>query len=97
MELAICLSKYISAEDPTSLLADFITGYRQTCKLSEVEIRAIPTLIKLRVVSNVVYFVGRSLGGEDDISSLTTRCDEYARRIRWLDANGPQLIRMLLQ
>jgi Ser/Thr protein kinase RdoA (MazF antagonist) len=76
MELAICLSKYVSAEDPLPYLADFIAGYRETMQLTAAEIRAIPDLVTLRVVSNVVYFVGRSLGGEDSITSLTTRVEE---------------------
>ena len=96
MELAICLSKYISADDPLPYLTDFILGFKEKMRLTEAECRAIPGLISLRVVSNVVYFVGRAIGGEDDISSLTTRAEEYARRIRWLDANGDKLIALLL-
>jgi len=76
MELAICLSKYISADDPLPFLNSFIDGYTEKMKLTRTEIEAIPDLINLRIVSNVVYFVGRSIAGEDGIESLTTRCEE---------------------
>jgi homoserine kinase type II len=76
-------------------LRDFIQGYAEHGVLTPAEIQAVPALINLRVLSNVVYFVGRAAAGEDDINSLTSRAEAYAARVRWVNANG-QLIRDLL-
>lgn len=86
----------MSVDDPLPYLKDFILGYAEKLRLTETEARAIPGLIILRVVSNVVYFCGRAAAGEDDISSLTTRAEEYARRICWLEANADELVALLL-
>jgi Ser/Thr protein kinase RdoA (MazF antagonist) len=88
MELAICLSKYVGEPEPMRFLEDFIAGYAEHGVLNAAEIEAMPALINLRVLSNVVYFVGRALAGEDDIRSLTTRAEAYAARVRWVNANG---------
>ncbi len=42
-------------------------------------------LINLRIVSNVVFFVGRARAGEDEWATLTLRLDTYARRVGWVD------------
>ncbi len=91
MELAICLSKYVGEPNPMSFLEPFIEGFAEKGVLTAAEIKAMPALINLRVLSNVVYFVGRALSGEDDITSLTSRAEAYAARVRWVNANG-QLI-----
>lgn len=65
MELAVCLSKYAGEKEALSYFDTFVTGFGQTGRLSEAEIEVIPDLINLRVLSNVVYFVGRALAKED--------------------------------
>jgi Ser/Thr protein kinase RdoA (MazF antagonist) len=44
-------------------MESFVKGYKQVQKLSEEELKAIPWLIVLRLVSNCIYFVGRVVGG----------------------------------
>lgn len=96
MELAICLSKYVGEPEPLPFLQDFIAGFAEGGgELTPEEIAALPTLINLRVLSNVVYFVGRALAGEDDIKSLTSRAETYANRVRWVNANGATLTAQL--
>ncbi len=95
MELAISLSKYVSLDDPLPYLRDMIEGYAEQMRLTDAEIAALPALINLRVVSNVVYFVGRAISGEDDISSLTTRIGDYAKRVRWINANGQAMVKLM--
>jgi homoserine kinase type II len=97
MELAITLSKYVSLPEPLPFLTEMCRGFAQKARLTDVEIQALPELITLRVVSNAVYFVGRALAGEDSITSLTTRIADYAKRVRWINANGPALINILRQ
>lgn len=95
MELAICLSKYVGEPEPMPFLADFVNGFAQHGALTPAEVEALPDLIALRVLSNVVYFVGRAAAGEDDISSLTSRAHTYAARVRWLHANADALRELL--
>jgi Ser/Thr protein kinase RdoA (MazF antagonist) len=92
MELAVALSKYVGEGEPLPLIADFVAGYVQRGQLSEVEAELLPDLINLRIFSNVIYFTGRALAGEDGIESLTTRADSYAKRVRWVDANRGAIV-----
>jgi homoserine kinase type II len=89
MELAICLSKYAGEEpDAMPYFDDFIKGFAKHGKLTKVEAKAIPDLINLRILSNIVYFVGRHIAGEDNISSITNRIQNYERRVNWVKSNG---------
>jgi homoserine kinase type II len=89
MELAICLSKYAGEQpDAMPFFDAFIDGFATTGKLTKVEAEAVPDLINLRILSNIVYFVGRAIAGEDDISSITTRIANYERRVKWVKDNG---------
>ena len=104
MELAICLSKYLSEPDPLSLCRSFVEGYLSNDDTDEKvfgvcatplvnvdECNALPSLIALRVLSNVVYFVGRAKAGEDSVMSLTSRAVSYLKRLRWIDNNAVAL------
>jgi homoserine kinase type II len=90
MELAICLSKYAGEEEPDAMFYfdDFISGFAKYGKLTKAEAKAIPDLINLRILSNIVYFVGRHIAGEDNISSITSRIENYERRVNWAKTNG---------
>lgn len=90
MELAICLSKYAGEQDFT-YFEDFISGYMQHAELTPLEISVLPDLIALRILSNVVYFVGRAIAKEDSIVTLTSRAENYRQRIRWLRTNGERI------
>ena len=87
MEVAVCLSKYVGEDDPYPLVESFIDGFCEYGTLTEQECLAIPDLINLRVLSNCVYFVGRAISGQDNISSLTSRADMYAQRVLWVNEN----------
>ena len=97
MELAICLSKYAGEKDAQGnsvampYFESFIDGFAEKGELTDPEIEAVPDLINLRILSNVVYFVGRALCGEDDISSLTTRIGNYVGRVHWIKENGQKI------
>jgi Ser/Thr protein kinase RdoA (MazF antagonist) len=97
LELAIGLSKY-AGEEPDSMpyFDDYIDGYAETGILTRPEAEAIPDLINLRILSNVVYFVGRHLAGEDDISSITTRIENYARRVDWVKNNANVIVQRIV-
>jgi homoserine kinase type II len=95
MEVAICLSKYAGEKDAMRYFDSFITGFAEKGILTAQEIEVVPDLINLRVLSNVVYFVGRALSKEDTIDALTTRAATYASRVKWI-ADNSQAIRDLL-
>jgi Ser/Thr protein kinase RdoA (MazF antagonist) len=65
MDPAVTLSKYVGEADPFPLVKSFIEGFSEHSKLTQAEIYALPDMINLRVMSNVVYFVGRAISGED--------------------------------
>ena len=77
------------------LFKEFVVGYREHGILTRKEVEAIPDLIILRVLSNVVYFVGRAVSGEDKIDSLTTRAKTYYTRVQWLKSNNDRLVQLI--
>jgi homoserine kinase type II len=97
MELAICLSKYVSEPEPLPYLQEFISGYMEHVTYADAEIQATPELVILRILSNVVFFVGRALVGEDTWEQLTGgRATAYVKRIKWLKENG-ELVRAAIR
>lgn len=88
MELAVCLSKYAGEKDPMPYFKSFVDGFSKHGRLTPAEVAAIPDLINLRILSNVVYFVGRAIANEDSIDSLTTRAKTYADRVMWIKKNS---------
>eukprot|EP01038_Epipyxis_sp_PR26KG_P005885 gene5885-8115_t len=87
MELAVCLSKYAGEPDAKKYFDEFLEGYLQHGYLTETEVNVIPDLINLRILSNVVYFVGRAIAKEDNIDSLTKRAESYSNRVKWIKDN----------
>jgi homoserine kinase type II len=96
MELCVGLSKYAGLKDASEAAAAmgaFIDGYKLGGgQLTLREIVRVPALIKLRVLSNVIYFAGRFLGGEDTLEPLTGRAAVYASRLRFLDDRAAWLV-----
>lgn len=95
VELAVCLSKYSSEAQPFDYFIPFVQGYCQTAYLSPEEIIAIPDLMILRILSNVVFFVGRTLTGEDEPQQLTKRAAMYNSRIEWINEHRQELINLI--
>uniref|UniRef100_A0A7S3RAN5 Aminoglycoside phosphotransferase domain-containing protein n=1 Tax=Dunaliella tertiolecta TaxID=3047 RepID=A0A7S3RAN5_DUNTE len=92
MELAVALSKYVGEDDPMPPTLDFLEGYAMHGQLTDLEAECIPDLINLRIASNAVYFTGRAVGKEDSIEALTSRAAQYAKRVRWVNANREKLV-----
>lgn len=46
--------------------------------IGTIQAEAMPDLINLRIFSNVLFFIGRSLAGEDTIEAFTKRARMYA-------------------
>ena len=88
MELVVGVSKYCGAKDPAPLLSEYIAGYSEGGgSLTAMEIELIPELIILRILNNVVFFVGRYLAKEDSIEPIAgvrpgfraLRCELFLR------------------
>jgi len=95
MDFAINISSYCSTPDPMSLIETFVAGYVRHGKLSKQEIECIPDLVKLRILNNVVFFVGRAYSGEGSCDFLIGRCESYVTRINWLIDNHDRIINVL--
>eukprot|EP01036_Dinobryon_divergens_P031397 gene31397-40787_t len=95
MELAVCLSKYAGEKDAASYFGEFLSGYGEFSRLTAAEAAVIPDLVNLRILSNVVYFVGRALAGEDSLDSLITRADTYATRVQWIKNNRQAIVDLI--
>lgn len=85
MDLVVGLSKYVGLENVEPAFIEWVEGYAAAGgELTADEARLVPDLIIVRILSNVVYFVGRSLAGEDEWSCITSRVGLYANRVRWI-------------
>ncbi len=90
------MSKYVGLAGSEEHLRAWIDGYAAGGgSLTPAERALVPDLIILRILSNVVYFVGRAAAGEDDISALTTRADMYADRCKWLHSRRSWIVELL--
>lgn len=94
MELAVALSKYAGEAEGLKYFDELIKGFQETIKLTKDEVEAIADGVNIRIISNVIYFVGRAIAGEDSIASLTTRAKMYADRIAWVNRNRQAIVSM---
>eukprot|EP00960_Hanusia_phi_P027663 746944-Hanusia_phi.AAC.1 len=88
MELAVCLSKYAAEDEPLKLMETFFSGFVVHGKVTEQEVDVIPDLINMRIISNVLFFIGRAEAKEDKIEAFSKRAKMYADRISWINTNG---------
>jgi homoserine kinase type II len=95
-EICVGLTKFLAGKtDETikKLVTEFTAGYGAGGgKLLAREMDLIPELVILRVLSNVVYFCGRSISGEDSIEALTGRAKTYAARCQWVYRNREWIV-----
>jgi homoserine kinase type II len=99
MELAICLSKYLAQPEPFLFVIDFVEGYAEGSRLnsgpylSSLECELLPSLIELRILSNVVFFVGRIKAQQESVEILTGgKAGDYCQRLRWIEQNRERLV-----
>lgn len=86
------MSKYAGELEALQLFTDFADGYGVHGRLSATEASCIPDLIILRVLSNVVYFIGRAYAGEDTLEILVSKAETYYARIKWIHDNKQTII-----
>lgn len=91
-EIAVGLSKYAGEAEALDYFTDYCNGYAETSTLTKAEIEFIPDLIILRILSNVVFFVGRGISDEDTFDALTTRAKMYYERIQWIKDNRQKIV-----
>lgn len=95
MEPAVCLSKYAAEKEPFKLMDSFLDGFAEKGVLTRAEVAGIPDMINLRIMSNVLYFIGRAIAKEDTLEALTSRADMYCERIDWVNDNADKIIASL--
>jgi Ser/Thr protein kinase RdoA (MazF antagonist) len=95
MEPAVCLTKYAADKEPFKLMDAFLDGFVEKGVLTRAEVAGLPDMINLRIMSNVIYFIGRAIAKEDTLEALTSRADMYASRIEWVNTNADKLIKSL--
>ena len=66
-------------------------------KLTKEEVNAIPTLIKLRILSNVVYFIGKAISKEDTFQMASSKMITYSKRLLLLNPIENNIRNMILQ
>ena len=76
---------------------DARVAHTLTCarQLTRAEVAGIPNMINLRIISNVLYFIGRAIAKEDTLEALTSRADMYAERSAWVNANADKIVESL--
>ena len=94
MDLVIPLSKFIGVENSLDLIKNFAIGFISKIKLEEIEIKYIPKLIKQRIYSNVVYFIGRYLSKDKTIDILYSKLPAYHKRIMWINSKEKEIIEL---
>lgn len=97
MELAICLSKFASENEPLKCFEAFIKGYFVNAELNQSEINSVVDLIILRIVSNFIYFVGRYLAKEEPLDLCLKKVGVYSKRVKWLKENNEIIDKILLK
>jgi homoserine kinase type II len=97
MECVVGLSKYAGLASPMAPMREYMRGYALGGgSLPRREVELIPRLIVLRVLNNIVYFVGRAIAGEDSIEPITGRAQIYAKRCDWLIHHNDELVNHFL-
>lgn len=94
LEVAICVSRFPSQANPWGHFEAFLEGFKMTGTLKEEEIEAVPVMMKLRLLTNIIHFVGRYLGGFDSAKDLTDRICVYYKRLGWINENGGKIVEL---
>jgi len=94
LEVAICVSRYPSSADPWTGFVNYLSGFKGNCWLNEEEVKAIPSLMKLRILTNIIHFIGRWLEGLDSVDDLKNRFRTYFKRISWINENSHAIVKL---
>lgn len=96
MELAVCLSDFIQPSEEETItwakINAFLSGYGQSLKLREVEIKAVPVLIQLRSLDVFIHFLGRYLDQVSTIDIVKEYIQKSAIRCKWIKDHKNKLI-----
>lgn len=96
MELAVGLSKYVGMKDIDQTIVEYFDGFKEgfgEAKITAAEAELLPDMIKFRILSNVIYFLGRYLAKEDSIEALTSRAEMYRDRCIWIDQKRQWIVK----
>lgn len=95
IDFAVGLYQYAAAVWGTAVAWDvldaFAAGYARRVRLSDAEIRALPTLIRLRLVVSLIHRAGRWQQGLATADDVRERVADALRVDAWLRAHGEEL------
>jgi homoserine kinase type II len=97
MDLAINLSTYCHEINAIDIIDSFMHGYAAYFQLTMMEIECIPDLISLRLLNNVIYYIGRAHAREDTTRSLISRAVNYQKKIIFLHKYREQIVQTIMK
>ncbi|HEX5504822.1 MAG TPA: phosphotransferase [Thermomicrobiales bacterium] len=96
MDCAVGLYQYAAAVWGTgaawAVLDAFAAGYARRVRLADAELRALPTLIRLRLVVTLIHRAGRWRQGLASADDVRERAADALRGDAWLRAHGEELV-----
>jgi len=92
LEITVDLSKHAGEEpDAMPCFDDHVDGHAKTGTLAREEAEAVPDLINLHVLSNIVWFGGRHIA-----SSITARIQNCESRVNWIKENSDVIVKRIV-
>jgi len=92
---ALAQSGALDRADWRDAVAAFARGYATTVRLTDVEVTAVPPLLRLRAVGNVRWRARRWFAGRASLAEVVDRIDGMSRACAWLDDHDAELISLL--
>ncbi|WP_170885456.1 phosphotransferase [Bacillus alkalicellulosilyticus] len=98
MEVAVCIADIISEEtnedEYLERVSHFVSGFKNTMKLTKAELEALPLLIQLRRLDVFLHFLGRYEDKLDDASVLEEQISKVAAYEDWLPRRAANIFKL---
>lgn len=91
---AFGVSRWRTSDD-WPLVETFAAGYQRQITLNVAEIRAIPTLIRLREATSLIHWIGRFRQGLTTEPGIVSRTDRLLEVDDWMRVRGDELVRRI--
>lgn len=100
-EVAITVSQFIRENMNEELffvnLSNFFKGYCSLIHLTKDEIQAIPILIKIRMATLVIHFLGRYFDGLDPLDIFQNQLKRFYYVGNWVNGKREKLVELLVE
>jgi homoserine kinase type II len=92
MELATALGLVLTKDNGEALWRPVLAGYLRTLPLSDAELDALPTLIRLGRAAGLVWWIGREREGRSSKTTTAERVERLLAIDQWISRNANELI-----